>query len=156
MLNYPDTYELVLQEELPDIHSTGYLFRHKKSGARVAVVLNDDENKVFHIAFRTTPVNSKGTPHIMERVSVLCGSRKYPSKDPFVELAKGSLNTFLNAMTYPDKTVYPIASCNDQDFQEPDGCLSWTRSFTRISTIREEIFRQEGWHYELESRGRAT
>ena len=64
MINYPDTYELVLQEELPDIHSAGYLFRHKKSGARVAVVLNDDENKVFHIAFRTTPVNSKGTPHI--------------------------------------------------------------------------------------------
>ena len=81
MINYPDTYELVLQEELPDIHSAGYLFRHKKSGARVAVVLNDDENKVFHIAFRTTPVNSKGTPHIMEH-SVLCGSRKYPSAIP--------------------------------------------------------------------------
>ena len=149
MINYPDTYELVLQEELPDIHSAGYLFRHKKSGARVAVVLNDDENKVFHIAFRTTPVNSKGTPHIMEH-SVLCGSRKYPSKDPFVELVKGSLNTFLNAMTYSDKTMYPVASCNEQDFKNLMDVYLDAVFYPNIYK-REEIFRQEGWHYELKS-----
>ena len=139
----------MLQEELPDIHSAGYLFRHKKSGARVAVVLNDDENKVFHIAFRTTPVNSKGTPHIMEH-SVLCGSRKYPSKDPFVELVKGSLNTFLNAMTYSDKTMYPVASCNEQDFKNLMDVYLDAVFYPNIYK-REEIFRQEGWHYELKS-----
>ena len=109
-------YELIQKEELQDIRSLGLLFRHKKTGARVAVISNDDNNKVFSIGFRTPPENSKGTPHIIEH-SVLCGSRQFPSKDPFVELAKGSLNTFLNAITFPDKTIYPIASCNDKDFQ---------------------------------------
>ena len=109
-------YEVLKQENLTDIHSTGYLVRHKKTGARLVLIENDDENKVFSIAFRTTPKNSTGVPHILEH-SVLCGSREFPLKDPFVELVKGSLNTFLNAMTYPDKTCYPVASCNDQDFQ---------------------------------------
>ena len=108
-------YTLLKQEKIADIRSVGYLLRHDKSGARVMVLENDDENKVFNIAFRTPPADSTGVPHILEH-SVLCGSRKFPLKDPFVELVKGSLNTFLNAMTYPDKTMYPVASCNDQDF----------------------------------------
>ena len=109
-------YEVLKNEELPDLNSEGVLLRHKKSGARIVLLSNDDDNKVFYIGFRTTPDNSTGVAHIMEH-SVLCGSRKFPVKDPFVELVKGSLNTFLNAMTYPDKTLYPVASCNDKDFQ---------------------------------------
>ena len=105
-------YKLVKKEKLNDIRSTGYLFRHIKTGARVMAIENDDENKVFNIAFRTPPKNSTGVAHILEH-SVLCGSKDFPLKDPFVELVKGSLNTFLNAMTYPDKTCYPVASCND-------------------------------------------
>ena len=109
-------YELVSKTDIKDIKSTGYILSHKKTGARVVCIENDDDNKVFYIGFRTPPEDSTGVPHIIEH-SVLCGSKKYPAKDPFVELAKGSLNTFLNAMTYPDKTVYPVASCNDQDFR---------------------------------------
>lgn len=108
-------YELLKQESLSDIKSEGYLMRHKKSGARILILENDDNNKVFNIAFRTPPSDSTGVAHILEH-SVLCGSRQFPSKDPFVELVKGSLNTFLNAMTYPDKTMYPVASCNNKDF----------------------------------------
>ena len=89
--------------------------RHKKTGARVFILENDDNNKVFNIAFRTVPTDSTGVAHIIEH-TVLCGSDRYPVKDPFVELAKGSLNTFLNAMTYSDKTMYPLASTNDKDF----------------------------------------
>ena len=95
-------YELLREEGLSDIQSVGYLLRHRKSGARIMVIANDDDNKVFHITFRTPPVDSTGVAHILEHCS-LCGSEKFPSKDPFVELVKGSLNTFLNAMTYPDK-----------------------------------------------------
>ena len=109
-------YEVIRQQWIEDIHSEGFLLRHRKSGARVLLLKNDDDNKVFNIAFRTPPADSTGVAHILEH-SVLCGSRKFPLKDPFVELVKGSLNTFLNAMTYPDKTMYPVASCNDQDFQ---------------------------------------
>ena len=109
-------YELIKEYNLVDVKSKGYLFKHKKTGARVAVVSNDDNNKVFSIGFRTPPKDSTGVAHILEH-TVLCGSRKFKAKDPFVELCKGSLNTFLNAMTYPDKTVYPVASCNDQDFK---------------------------------------
>ena len=111
-----DLYELVEEKKLADQNSTGYILRHKKSGARITAVSNDDENKVFYIGFRTPPEDSTGVAHIVEH-TVLCGSLKFPAKDPFVELVKGSLNTFLNAMTYPDKTVYPVASCNDKDFQ---------------------------------------
>lgn len=144
--NFP--YELIKKETLSDIHSTGYLWRHKKSGARVCVILNDDENKVFHITFRTPSSDSTGVPHILEH-SVLCGSKKFPSKDPFVELVKGSLNTFLNAMTYPDKTMYPVASCNDADFKNLMHVYMDAVFFTNIYE-REEIFRQEGWSYQLE------
>ena len=93
-----EAYELLQKEEIKDIHAMGYLYRHKKSGARVMLLSNDDENKVFNIAFRTPPANSTGVAHIIEH-TVLCGSRKFHLKDPFVELVKGSLNTFLNAMT---------------------------------------------------------
>ncbi len=142
-------YELIQKEQIPELNSTGYLLKHKKTGARVALLENEDENKVFTIGFRTPPSDSTGVPHIMEH-SVLCGSDEYPVKDPFVELVKGSLNTFLNAMTYPDKTVYPVASCNDQDFQNL--MHVYLDAVFHPNIYREEkIFRQEGWHYELES-----
>lgn len=108
-------YSFIQKEEIEELNGYGYVLEHKKTGARVLLVENDDTNKVFSIAFRTPPADDTGVAHILEH-SVLCGSDKFPSKDPFIELAKGSLNTFLNAMTYPDKTVYPIASCNDQDY----------------------------------------
>lgn len=142
-------YELIQQEDLYDIQSKGYLLRHKKSGARVMLIENDDENKVFNIAFRTPPSNSTGVAHILEH-SVLCGSKEFPLKDPFVELAKGSLNTFLNAMTYPDKTMYPVASCNEQDFKNLMHVYLDAVFFPKIYE-KEEIFRQEGWSYQLES-----
>ena len=103
-----NAYEIINKKTVSDLNSEGYLLKHKKTGARVVVLSNDDENKVFYIGFRTPPTDSTGVPHILEH-SVLCGSDKYPVKDPFVELCKGSLNTFLNAMTYPDKTVYPVS-----------------------------------------------
>ncbi len=109
-------YEVLEKREISDIGSMSYLLRHKKTGARIALLSNDDENKVFYIGFRTPPADSTGVPHIIEH-TVLCGSKDFPVKDPFVELVKGSLNTFLNAMTYSDKTLYPVASCNDKDFQ---------------------------------------
>ena len=108
-------YQPEEEKELPEVKGKGYVLRHKKTGARVMLIDNDDDNKVFTIGFRTPPADDTGVPHITEH-SVLCGSKAFPVKDPFVELAKGSLNTFLNAMTYPDKTVYPVASQNDKDF----------------------------------------
>ena len=141
-------YDLLQQEAIPELSATGYIFRHRKTRARVVVIRNDDINKVFTIGFRTPPHDDTGVPHIMEH-SVLCGSKKFPAKDPFVELAKGSLNTFLNAMTYSDKTVYPIASYNDKDFQNlMDVYLDAV--FHPNIYIHEEILKQEGWHYELE------
>lgn len=141
-------YELIEKHEIQELDSMAYLLKHKKSGARIALLSNDDENKVFTIGFRTPPQDSTGLPHILEH-SVLCGSEKFPVKDPFVELVKGSLNTFLNAMTYSDKTVYPVASCNDVDFQNlMDVYLDAV--FHPNIYKKEEIFRQEGWHYELE------
>ena len=142
-------YELVREEKLPGIHSNGFLLRHKKSGARILLVENDDNNKVFSIGFRTPPPDSTGVPHIMEH-SVLCGSKNFPAKDPFVELVKGSLNTFLNAMTYPDKTVYPVASCNDKDFKNLMHVYMDAVLYPNIYE-HEEIFRQEGWSYQLDS-----
>lgn len=141
-------YEIIKEENLTDIHSMGYVLRHKKTGARVMLIENDDENKVFNIAFRTPPKDSTGVAHILEH-SVLCGSREFPLKDPFVELVKGSLNTFLNAMTYPDKTCYPVASCNDQDFQNLMHVYLDAVFYPNIYK-KEEIFRQEGWSYRLE------
>lgn len=143
-----NAYEVVLMEDLPDLKSKGYLLKHKKSGARVLLMENDDENKVFTIGFRTPPSDSTGVPHIMEH-SVLCGSRDFPVKDPFVELVKGSLNTFLNAMTYPDKTVYPVASCNDKDFQNLMHVYMDAVFYPNIYQ-HDEIFRQEGWSYKLD------
>ncbi len=142
-------YELVMQKRIEDIRSDGYLLRHKKSGARVMVLENDDDNKVFGIAFRTTPTDSTGVAHILEH-SVLCGSKNFPSKDPFVELVKGSLNTFLNAMTFPDKTMYPVASCNEKDFRNLMHVYLDAVFYPNIYT-NEEIFRQEGWNYQIES-----
>lgn len=143
-------YELIQQKTLKDLQSEGYLLRHKKSGARVLLMENDDENKVFLIGFRTPPEDSTGVAHILEH-SVLCGSKNFPVKDPFVELVKGSLNTFLNAMTYPDKTVYPVASCNDKDFQNLMHVYMDAVFYPNIYQ-HDEIFRQEGWSYNLESK----
>lgn len=145
-----DKYELISEEYIKDVHAEGKLLRHRKSGARIALLSNDDENKVFNIAFRTPPKNSTGVAHIIEH-TVLCGSRKFPLKDPFVELVKGSLNTFLNALTYPDKTMFPVASCNDTDFQNLMDVYLDAVFFPNIYK-NEKIFRQEGWHYQLENR----
>ena len=142
-------YDIVEERESVDLHSTVYRLEHKKTGARVAVISNEDENKVFYVGFRTPPKDSTGVPHILEH-SVLCGSKNFPVKDPFIELAKGSLNTFLNAMTYPDRTLYPIASCNDQDFQNLMH-IYLDAVFCPNIYNEQNIFRQEGWHYELES-----
>lgn len=143
-----EAYTLLGKQRIEELKSDGYLLKHNKTGARVALLSNDDENKVFYIGFRTPPRDSTGVAHIIEH-TVLCGSEKYPIKDPFIELAKGSLNTFLNAMTYPDKTVYPVASCNDKDFRNlMDVYLD---AVFHPNIYREEkIFKQEGWHYEME------
>ncbi|MDE7422077.1 MAG: insulinase family protein [Lachnospiraceae bacterium] len=141
-------YELIREEQLTDLNSVGLVFQHKKTKARIAVISNDDNNKVFSIGFRTPPEDSTGVAHIVEH-TVLCGSKEFPAKDPFVELVKGSLNTFLNAMTYPDKTIYPVASCNDKDFQNLMHVYLDAVFYPNIYK-KEEIFKQEGWHYELE------
>lgn len=146
--NRLQAYEIIDRKRLEGIQSDGTLLRHKKSGARLVVIENEDENKVFTIGFRTPPEDSTGLPHILEH-SVLCGSRNFPAKDPFVELVKGSLNTFLNAMTYPDKTVYPIASCNDKDFQNLMHVYMDAVFYPNIYES-DKTFRQEGWSYELE------
>lgn len=144
-----DAYEVVEKRTISDLNSDGYILKHKKTGAMVTLLLNDDENKVFYIGFRTPPKDSTGVAHILEH-SVLCGSRNFPVKDPFIELAKGSLNTFLNAMTYPDKTVYPVASCNDKDFKNLVHVYLDAVFYPNIYK-EEKIFRQEGWHYEMEN-----
>ena len=143
-----NAYEMLQTEDLSDLKSKGTLLKHKKSGARVLLMENDDENKVFTIGFRTPPADSTGVPHIMEH-SVLCGSKEFPVKDPFVELVKGSLNTFLNAMTYPDKTVYPVASCNDKDFQNLMHVYMDAVFYPNIYQ-NDKTFRQEGWSYKLD------
>lgn len=143
-----EAYLLQKRTEIPEIRATAVEMEHKKTGARVFLLLCEDDNKVFTIGFRTPSRDSTGVAHIVEH-TVLCGSEKYPSKDPFVELVKGSMNTFLNAMTYPDKTIYPVASCNDKDFRNlMDVYLD---AVFHPNLYREEkIFRQEGWHYEAE------
>lgn len=142
-------YDLIEERRIEELDSTGYILQHKKSGAKICILSNSDENKVFSIGFKTPPSDDTGVPHIIEH-SVLCGSKKYPAKDPFVELCKGSLNTFLNAMTYPDKTVYPVASCNDVDFKNIED-VYLDAVFSPNIYSREQIFKQEGWHYELDS-----
>ncbi|MFH1350226.1 MAG: insulinase family protein [Pseudomonadota bacterium] len=139
-------FEKIKEQIIPELNTRAELFRHKKTGAELLSLMNDDENKVFGITFRTPPQDSTGVAHILEH-SVLCGSRKYPLKEPFVELLKGSLQTFLNAMTYPDKTCYPIASQNLQDFYNLIDVYMDAVFFPRLNPF---IFKQEGWHYELD------
>lgn len=146
-LEHLEAYEVKNQKVLGELNSTGTVLEHRKTGARVFLISNDDDNKVFTIGFRTPPADDTGLPHILEH-SVLCGSDKFPLKDPFVELVKGSLNTFLNAMTYSDKTVYPVASCNEKDFQNLMDVYMDAVLHPNIYK-EEKIFRQEGWHYEL-------
>src|ERR1700689_3116768 len=141
-------FDLLRDETIAEVSSRTRLYRHKKTGAEVLTLANDDENKVFGITFRTPPADSTGVAHILEH-SVLCGSRKYPIKEPFVELMKSSLNTFLNAMTFPDKTCYPVASQNAQDFYNLIDVYLDAVFFPRLTP---QIFQQEGWHYELEAR----
>jgi len=143
-------YEVVKEEKIEEVNSRAMILKHKKTGARIALMENEDENKVFYIGFRTPPKESTGVMHILEH-SVLCGSKKFPLKDPFIELAKGSLNTFLNAMTYPDKTVYPVASCNDKDFQNLMDVYLDAVFYPNIYQ-NDMTFKQEGWHYELEKK----
>src|SRR5215470_15245290 len=140
-------FMLVREQPLPELNSAARFYRHAKTGAELLSIVNDDENKVFGITFRTPPSDSTGVAHILEH-SVLCGSRKYPVKEPFVELLKGSLNTFLNAMTYPDKTCYPVASQNLQDFYNLIDVYLDAVFHPRITP---HILQQEGWHYELET-----
>ena len=147
-LNHLSAYQVEEVRDVKELNSRGAVLRHRKTGARVFLLSNDDKNKVFSIGFRTPPKDSTGVPHILEH-SVLCGSEKFPVKDPFVELVKGSLNTFLNAMTYPDKTVYPVASCNEKDFQNLMDVYMDAVFHPNIYK-EKKIFLQEGWHYEME------
>ena len=142
-------FELVESRNISEISSRAHLFRHIKTGARLLSIENDDENKVFGIGFRTPPSDNTGVAHILEHV-VLAGSRKYRVKEPFVELIKGSLNTFLNAMTYPDRTVYPVASTNLKDFYN---LIDVYLDAVFYPLLRPLIFRQEGWHYEVDEEG---
>ncbi|MGD9738907.1 MAG: insulinase family protein [Bauldia sp.] len=141
-----DAFELVTEKTVPEVGSKASLYRHRRTGAEVLSLVNDDENKVFGIAFRTPPADSTGLPHILEH-SVLGGSRKYPVKEPFVELLKGSLHTFVNAMTYPDKTNYPVASTNERDFHN---LMDVYLDAVLNPRIDRQTFSQEGWHYELD------
>ncbi len=136
---------------VPEINSEVQLFRHRRTGAELLSISNDDENKVFGVTFRTPPPDSSGLAHIMEH-SVLCGSRKYPVKEPFVALSKGSLKTFLNAMTYPDKTTYPVASQNLQDFYN---LVDVYLDAVFFPLLPPHVLDQEGWHYELSEEGQA-
>ena len=142
-------FQLLFEEHIPELDTQAQFYRHINTGAELLSLINGDENKVFGITFRTPPSDSTGLPHIMEH-SVLCGSRKYPSKEPFVQLLKGSLQTFLNAMTYPDKTVYPVASQNLQDFYNLVDVYLDAVLYPRITP---QVLQQEGWHYELERLG---
>lgn len=143
------TFTLIETQPLTDIHSTGYLYKHNKTGAQVLHLDNRDENKAFAIAFKTPPYSDNGITHILEH-SVLNGSEAYPSKEPFVELIKSSLNTFLNAMTYPDKTVYPVASTNDKDYMNLMSV--YLDAVFKPKLISDpQILAQEGWHYHLEN-----
>ncbi|MCX7679197.1 MAG: insulinase family protein [Spirochaetes bacterium] len=138
--------------EVPSIQSIAYIFSHEKTGARLLKLFNRDDNKVFSIVFKTPPQDNTGVPHILEH-SVLAGSRKYPTKEPFVELLKSSLHTFLNAMTFPDKTMYPVASKNEKDFLNLIDVYLDAVFFPNIYH-NPFILMQEGWHYEFDSKGR--
>lgn len=135
-------------ETVPELDSDAYVLRHTVSGARLLYLACDDENKAFAIGFKTPPADSTGVFHILEH-SVLCGSAKFPVKEPFVDLIKSSMQTFLNAMTYPDKTIYPVATTNEQDlYNLMDVYLDAV--FNPAIYTKPTIFEQEGWHYELD------
>ena len=140
-------FKLLEERDVKEVNSISRTFTHEKTGAKLIYLSNDDNNKVFTIGFRTPPEDSTGAPHIIEH-SVLSGSRKYRTKEPFMDLIKGSLQTFLNAMTYPDKTIYPVASRNDKDFQNLMDVYLDAVFHPRIYEM-PEIFMQEGWHYEI-------
>ena len=140
-------FKLISKETVAEINSLSLLFEHEATGAEALILENDDDNKVFSITFKTPPGNDRGVAHILEH-SVLCGSRKYPVKEPFVELMKSSLQTFLNAMTFPDKTMYPVASRNSKDLFN---LMNVYLDAVLYPNITEETFMQEGWHHELES-----
>ncbi|MBQ6541409.1 MAG: insulinase family protein [Lachnospiraceae bacterium] len=147
-MNIPNSYELICKAELPEIGAVAYQLHHRKTQAKFLLLETEDDNKVFSVTFKTTPENSEGTPHILEH-SVLCGSELFPVKDPFMELAKGSLNTFLNAFTYPDRTSYPVASQNEADFRNL--MAVYMDAVFRPNIYKtDKILRQEGWHYEME------
>lgn len=140
-------FQLRRREEVRELQVEVWLLEHQQSGARLIYMPAADENKVFAIAFATPPADDRGISHILEH-SVLCGSRKYPLKEPFVDLAKGSLNTFLNAITYPDFTAYPLASCNSKDFRNlMDVYLDAV--FYPLIYQNPYTLLQEGWHYEI-------
>src|SRR4030065_2777331 len=139
-------FKITRAQDIPEIKTRAFLYEHEKTGAELLSLSNKDENKVFGISFRTPPPDSTGLPHILEH-SVLGGSRKYPVKEPFVELLKGSLKTFLNAMQYPDKTCYPVASQNLQDFYNLIDVYLDAVFYPGLTPF---IFQQEGWHYELD------
>lgn len=143
-------FRLLEERNIKEVNSIGRLFIHEKTGAQLLQLENDDDNKVFSVSFRTPPKNSTGLPHILEH-SVLCGSEKFPVKEPFVELIKGSLNTFLNAMTFSDKTMYPVASRNEKDFFNLMDVYLDAVLHPNIYKY-PEILMQEGWHYELDSK----
>jgi Zn-dependent M16 (insulinase) family peptidase len=140
------SFNLIEERHIPELNANAKLYVHKRTGARLLSIINNDENKVFCINFRTTPKDSTGLAHIMEH-SVLNGSEKYPVKEPFVELSKGSLATFINAFTYPDKTCYPVASQNVQDFYN---LIDVYVDAVFHPLITEQTLMQEGWHYELD------
>ncbi|WP_320171436.1 insulinase family protein [Maridesulfovibrio sp.] len=142
-------FKEISREYVAELNGEAVIYEHEKTGGRVLSVINNDENKTFGISFRTPPANSTGLPHILEH-SVLCGSEKYPVKEPFVELLKCSLQTFLNAMTYPDKTVYPVASPNEQDFRNLVGVYLDAVFFPNLTP---NTLMQEGWHYVPEKDG---
>ncbi len=145
-------FELLREQELKEAGGMARLWRHKKTGAEVLSITNDDENKCFGVSFRTPPKDSTGVAHILEH-SVLCGSQKYPVKEPFVELLKSSLQTFLNALTFPDKTCYPVASANLQDFYNLMDVYLDAVFHPRID---EDVLRQEGWHIAVAEQGAAS
>lgn len=144
-------FKLEDEVEIDEIKSIGRVFTHVGSGAKLVSLQNDDDNKVFSITFKTLPQNNKGIPHILEH-SVLCGSKKFPVKEPFVEILKGSLNTYLNAATYPDKTMYPVASRNYKDFRNLMNVYLDAVFYPAIYDT-PEIFMQEGWHYDTDDSG---
>lgn len=142
-------FELLWERDIPELDTSAKMFRHSRTGAELLSMHNDDENKVFGVTFRTLPNDSTGVPHILEH-AVLSGSKKYPVRMPFLEMVKGSLHTFLNAMTYPDKTVYPVASTNRQDFYN---LADVYMDAVFHPNITPEVLMREGWHYEFDDNG---